>query len=491
MGTLDDEHVLLFEASDPNVGTDDLQLRGFHGEDRISELFRYELTLDCPLDGGIGPEVARAMLGRQAAIAFGPLGVVRVAGVLSDIVVFPGNNNGKTSYQATLRPRFWLTTLTTKSRIFNDTSIPDIVTQILTQDYGWRDGTDFEMRLNETYTAREEEYVVQYQETDFDFISRWLEHFGIFYCFEQTDDGDKLVFLDSNASTVSVPGFEEMGYYFGGEETGPGQVADVEQSYSARTARVHLRDFDWRTPNTVTADHDIDTENGFGVYNEYGAHFRDGDGSLIARVRAEERLAHSERLTGRAVTPEMAAGCHFTVQNAPLAELDAKLLLTAVRHFAERQGDGQGSTVDYRNEWEAIFHATPYRPARLTPRPRVYGLVNGVVDGTTGGSTAAPVDDKGRYKVIFPFDMHPGEAGRRTRWIRMAQASSGGEYGTHFPLHLGTEVVIAHIDGDPDRPIIVGAVPNAANPHYIHNARATRSAIKTRSGIIIDFEDDA
>ena len=92
---------------------------------------------------------------------------------------------------------------------------------------------------------------------------------------------------------------------------------------------------------------------------------------------------------------------------------------------------------------------------------------------------------------MFPFDMYPGEAGRQTRWIRMAQASAGGEYGIHFPLHLGTEVVIAHIDGDPDRPIIVGAVPNAASPHYIQSDRPTRSAIKTRSSIIIDFEDDA
>lgn len=73
----------------------------------------------------------------------------------------------------------------------------------------------------------------------------------------------------------------------------------------------------------------------------------------------------------------------------------------------------------------------------------------------------------------------------------MAQSSSGGEYGTHFPLHLGTEVIIAHISGAPDRPRIVGAVPNAASPHYLQSRRATRRATKTRSGIIIDFEGDA
>lgn len=491
MGSLDDEHVLLFESSDPNVGVDDLQLRSFQGEERLSEPFRYELTLECPLDGGVGPDTVRSMLGRGAAIAFGALGVERVAGVLTDIVVYPGRNDGRTSYQATLRPRFWLTTLNTKSRIFNDTSIPDIVAQILTQDYAWRDGVDFEMRLSETYTARSEEYVVQYQETDFDFISRWLEHFGIFYCFEQTDDGDKLIFLDSNRQTVAVPGREEMAYGFGEPQALVGEVGDVEQTYTARTSRVHLRDWDWRGPGTVTADHDVDTETGFGVYNEYGAHLRSGEGALIARARAEERLAHSERLTGTSVTTELAPGCYFTIQNAPLPELEAKILLTAVRHFAERAGDSQAAGVDYRNEWEGIFHATPFRPPCLTPKPRINGLITGVIDGTTGGSTAAPVDSQGRYKVMFPFDMYPGEAGRSTRWIRMAQASAGGEYGIHFPLHLGTEVVIAHIDGDPDRPIIVGAVPNAASPHYIQSDRPTRSAIKTRSSIIIDFEDDA
>jgi type VI secretion system secreted protein VgrG len=87
--------------------------------------------------------------------------------------------------------------------------------------------------------------------------------------------------------------------------------------------------------------------------------------------------------------------------------------------------------------------------------------------------------------------MTPGEAGRATRWIRMCQSSAGPDYGMHFPLHIGTEVAVAYIDGDPDRPLIVGAPPNAANGAFIHSARATRSAIRTRSGVILDFEDDA
>ena len=80
--------------------------------------------------------------------------------------------------------------------------------------------------------------------------------------------------------------------------------------------------------------------------------------------------------------------------------------------------------------------------------------------------------------------------GTSSRWIRMAQPSSGDGYGMHFPLHLGTEVVIAHVDGDPDRPIILGSVPNPNTTTPVSRDNATQSAVRTRAGIRIEFEDD-
>ena len=106
-------------------------------------------------------------------------------------------------------------------------------------------------------------------------------------------------------------------------------------------------------------------------------------------------------------------------------------------------------------------------------------------------SSAAPIDDQGRYRVVFPYDLYGEHGGRATRWVRKAEPYSGPSYGMHFTLHVGAEVAIAHTYGDPDRPIIVGSMPNPSMTSPLVSDIATRSAIRTRSGILIDFEDDA
>ena len=80
--------------------------------------------------------------------------------------------------------------------------------------------------------------------------------------------------------------------------------------------------------------------------------------------------------------------------------------------------------------------------------------------------------------------------GKASRYIRMAQPSSGTNYGMHFPLHIGVEVVIVHLDGDPDRPVIMASVPNAETVSPVVQSEATKSRIKTSTGIVMVFDDD-
>ena len=132
----------------------------------------------------------------------------------------------------------------------------------------------------------------------------------------------------------------------------------------------------------------------------------------------------------------------------------------------------------------------PYRPPRVTALPRILGLMHARVDGEQDG-TPAPIDDQGRYRVLLPFDGVGELGGRATRWIRRAQVYAGPAYGMHFPLHIGTEVLLAHLGGDPDRPVIVGAVPNPATASPVIDANATQSIVRTKGNIVEEWEDDA
>ena len=151
-------------------------------------------------------------------------------------------------------------------------------------------------------------------------------------------------------------------------------------------------------------------------------------------------------------------------------------------------GESRGGS-GYTSTFRAIMFETAYRPERGTPWPRIEGIVNAKIDGEAR-STATPIDDEGRYKVVIPYDTKAVGGGKASRWVRMAQPSAGNGYGMHFPLHIGTEVAIMHVNADPDRPIIIGAVPNTETMSPVSSSNATHSQIRTGSGLLIEFDDD-
>jgi hypothetical protein len=94
----------------------------------------------------------------------------------------------------------------------------------------------------------------------------------------------------------------------------------------------------------------------------------------------------------------------------------------------------------------------------------------------------------------MPFDISGVAPGLASRRIRMAQpyggsGDDGGGTGMSFPLLKGTEVIWTCIDGDIDRPIITGAVPNPLKPSVTNTQNANSNVIKTTSGITMGFHD--
>jgi type VI secretion system secreted protein VgrG len=200
---------------------------------------------------------------------------------------------------------------------------------------------------------------------------------------------------------------------------------------------------------------------------------------------------------GRTDCARFRVGHTFELENHHDAEHDGKYLITGMVMRAgyplpvgELDSEPAGEAENYTARFTAIPFDVPFRPERLTPWPRINGVLHAHVAGDTAGK-AAELDGQGRYKVRLPFDAESPKGSKASRWVRMAQPYAGAGYGQHFPLHKGTEVLLAHVDGDPDRPIIVGAVPNAHTNSPSRDANATQSVIQTASNIRIEMEDQA
>ena len=201
-------------------------------------------------------------------------------------------------------------------------------------------------------------------------------------------------------------------------------------------------------------------------------------------MRAEEQLVGRETFTGKTSLRGVQPGSWFELEHHPNPDLNQRYVVTSTR---EMMDDGH----TYVCEFTAIPFSVTYRPPRTVRWPRIEGLVNAIVDGDSGNrSTAAPLDDAGRYRVLLPFDEAAADGGRASRLVRRVQPSAGAGYGMHFPLHIGTEVAVGHVNGDPDRPMIVGAVPNASTQSPVSGANAPQSRISTGSGLVFELDDD-
>jgi len=173
------------------------------------------------------------------------------------------------------------------------------------------------------------------------------------------------------------------------------------------------------------------------------------------------------------------------------------LIVTEVEHtYSRAVGTGGGAEdVEYGNRFRAVpalkttgdGRAITFRPPRRTKKPRIHGVVTAVVQAQVEGAveTLQKLDDEGRYVIRFHFDPAP----TATHRVRMAQPHAGPHYGMHFPLRPGVEVVVAFLDGDPDRPIILGSVPHILTKTPVTSTDHELSRIKTRSGVVIEIGD--
>ena len=417
----------------------------FTGIEGISRLYEYDITLAAE-----DPEIdSRSAL--QNPATFTIIAADRefpIHGILArfeqlqevDETIF---------YRAVLVPRLWQTSLYHENQLFLEKSVPDIIEEILGQ--AGLTSNDYELRLTGTYEPWE--YICQFRETDFNFISRWMEREGIYYYFEQTDNGDKVIITDSSTSHENVSG-ETLIPYLPPSGQAPTEE-DCVHSFICRQQvlpmRVLLKDYNYRRPTLdLRGEADVDAEAGRGTVYIYGEHFKTPEqGNSLARIRAEEFLSGERLFYGESTAANLCSGFLFELTDHYRESYNQRYLVTELKHEGKStrflfQGEGQSGSaepqVGYNNRFTLIPASIQFRPERKASKSRFYGTMNATVDAS-GDGEYAEIDDQGRYKVILPFDQSGNCGGRASRWIRMAQPYAGANDGMHFPRHNGTEVL--------------------------------------------------
>jgi type VI secretion system secreted protein VgrG len=385
-------------------------------------------------------------------------------GLIAEAHQLPATSNAE-RYQFVLRPWLWWLTLSSNNRVFQNLSVQEIVEKVF-KDAGF---TDYKFQLKSKPAKRE--YCLQYNESDFNFVSRLLEQEGIFWFFTHAQGMHTLVLADDNSAFPPITGEKKVKYLAaasGARETG--MIRSAQLRLQATAQGFQSSDYNYEQPKAALFAQAGEKKGGM-QYQHPGRFNVKAEGDALAAWKVNALKAQAKQLVGESDCAALMAGHWFTLTDHDDKALNIDWLITAVSH----EYDGE----HYRNRFTAIPKATLYRPQSSTPVPFMHTQTATVV-GKSGEEIWT--DKLGRVKVQFPWDREGKNDETSSCWLRVATAWSGNGFGAQFIPRIGQEVVVSFIDGDPDKPLITGCVYNGANAlPYALPANQTQSGIKTHS----------
>jgi type VI secretion system secreted protein VgrG len=497
------------------LGADVLLLEKFTGVEVLSQPFQFHLDLLAQSTTSIAFE---KLLGQKVSIRLDlPDNKKRFFnGVVSrftqgrDLPASQGDA-AFTRYRMELVPQFALLRHRTNCRTFQQIAVPDILKTVLT-------GLDVAYQVQGTFPPRD--YCVQYRETDFAFASRLMEEEGIFYFFKHTETGHQMIVANTpQAHTALEPSatvaFESLVQRTSRTED---RILGWEKSQQIQAGKTTLWDSCFELPgdslqslrpvppdvSVGTVQHKLnaggnsamelyDYPGGYaqrfdGVDPSGGARAGDlskiaPDGSRTAGIRMSQETLPAVVIAGESDCRHFTSGWQFTLKGHPNA--DGAYVLTRLEHTASLEGTyttNNRPTLAYDNRFECIPLGLPFQPPRTTPKPCVAGTQPAIVVGPPGEEIFT--DKYGRIKVQFDWDRLGKKNADSSCWMRVATPWAGKQWGTvHIP-RVGMEVMVAFEEGDPDRPVVIGTVYNAAQmPPYTLPANKTQSGVKSRSSL--------
>jgi type VI secretion system secreted protein VgrG len=383
-------------------------------------------------------------------------------------------------YTLRLAPGFWFTRQARRHRIFENKTALDIIKQVLN---GYGDFCTFENKTTATYVARE--YCVQFGETDFDFLTRLMEEEGIGYYFVHAKEKHTLVLCDSTSGYTDCA--EKVVRLNVGSDMDPtARVLDWQRELQYHSAGIELTDYNHNTPKnvykqTVSTKNTFAQKPGENVLQDFGGYnftlksapdhdFDVNTNKQLTQVRMEALEAAHDVAHGSSYCGSFFAGGRFKLDHHIASEANT-YVITQVRHAASNRNDESAS---YHNQFSCIPDKVVFRPQQKTLKNCMRGPLTAVVTDLWASESKADADPHRMVKVKFPWLDSANSC-----WLRVAQLYAGAGWGASFVPRIGQEVMVDFINGDPDRPLVVGALYNKDNqgPAYT----STQSGIKTAS----------
>jgi type VI secretion system secreted protein VgrG len=474
-----DHRLMAFETP---LGKDVLLLQELTGYEGISRLFSYELDLLAHDNDSIN---FKDIVGQKVSVTMHlPDDTPRsISGYVSRFTQGETDERTFTHYHAQVVPWLWFLTRQADCRIYQNLAVPDIISQV----FNLFNFKDFRLNLKTTYPQLE--YCVQYRETAFNFVSRLMEEFGIFYYFDHSTQGKHTMVLADQSSTLPACPSSPVSFdtQVGGLQD-PEVVNDWRVGQEVRTGKYSVTDYNFTTPSTSLVANDPTVVNlaasqDLELFDYPGLHTTKDQGDTVAKVRMQEEEAAYLVVSAAGNCRGLMSGYSFELKNHYRSDQNANHVVTEVHHFASAgqtytTGGAKGET--YSNHLTCIPASVTYRPARVTPKPFVQGPQPALVVGKSGEEIW--VDKYGRVIVQFYWDRQGQQNENSSCWIRTSQPWAGKNWGAMWIPRIGQEVLVSFLEGDPDRPVITGRVYNADQmPPYTLPDYQTRSTFMSRS----------
>ncbi len=392
-----------------------------------------------------------------------------------------GKNGRFHLYEAEVVPALQQLSLRRNCRIFQKMQVQDIIGKVLEEGDIYSDCYRFAL----TNQERLRKFCVQYRETDLDFISRLLQEEGIFYFFEHYKDKHVLVMGDDPIVHVPIQGKPSITL-----NTQDGLVAEKESiqffsfSQRLRSGIFAHRNFNFKKPSLdLTATKSGTDPRKLEVFDYPGLHVDPDRGEYLAKIRLEELTATRQQGHGHGSSCRLIPGYTFNLTDHETKSLNAEYLIVDVTHSGfqpQVMEEVGGGAASYSNQFNVIPAKTPFRPPLSIDKPVVKGVQTAMVVGPPGEEIHT--DRYGRIKVQFHWDRDGKRNDGSSCWLRPSQGWGGGGWGMVMLPRVGDEVLVDFVEGDPDRPVIVGSAYNEENlPLYDLPAKKTVSTLKSRS----------